>query len=166
MKKRCRKVIFTVGLILLGLFLLYRFAIELAPGSFPYAETYELNASEEDVIKTIDQFKRDHPELCIPKVEIQNNGQYDLKDGRKDSSDLWYSIYFYYLKENQIAYTWTRSEGKQKTTFAFVSLNSGLTLGNWKDINKDFGSSENKKLKGQFEARILDSIRQRLTDLH
>jgi hypothetical protein len=165
MQKHYRKVILVVGLILLGIFLIYRFAIEFAPGSYPYAETYELNAPETEVINTINQFKTDHPELYTPKVQIQNNGQFDLNDGRNDSSDLWYSIYFYYPKENQIVYTWARSEGKQKTTFAFVAVNSSLTLGNWKRINKDFSSNENKKLKEQFEERILDSIKQRLANL-
>ena len=164
MQKHYRKVILVVGLILLGLFLIYRFAIEFAPGSYLYAEIYKLNASERDVINTINQFKTDHPELCTPKVQTQNNGQFDLNDGRKDSSDFWYSIYFYYPKRiKSFTPGQDLKESKKRPSLLF-SLNSGLTLGNWKDINKDFSSNENKKLKEQFEKRILDSIKQRLTN--
>src|SRR4051812_11437592 len=166
MQKHYRNIILVIGCVLLGFFLLYRFAVTFAPGSYPYAEAYELNASEDNVINTIKQFKTVHPELSVPKVQIQNQGQFDLTDGRKDSSDLWYHIYFYYPQEHQIVYTWTRPDGQDKTIFAFVSLNSGLNLGNWKDINKDFSSLENKKLKEQFKERILDSIKQRLKHLY
>jgi hypothetical protein len=38
-------------------------------------------------------------------------------------------------------------------------VNDGLTIGRWKDINKDFDNDENKKQKTKFEERILNKIK-------
>ncbi|WP_046369059.1 hypothetical protein [Flavihumibacter petaseus] len=124
----------------------------LAPGSYPYSEDYEIDLPEEDVIKAIKAFKTDNPEFVVP-------GPVGYMDGRKDSADYWYHAFFYYSKENVIVNTWTRPVSRYKTTFAFVGLNSGLQLGNWKLINHDFGRSENKRQKKLFEERILNAIK-------
>ncbi|PZP44361.1 MAG: hypothetical protein DI598_14605 [Pseudopedobacter saltans] len=129
----------------------------LAPGSYPYTETYEFNIPEGKLLKIIKNFKNDHQELMVP---------IDLEDGRKDSSDYWYHIYFYDKATDNIFYTWTRPSEKNKTTFALVAINNGLSLGNWKEINKDFSSNENKKIKEYFKRIILDSIKMRITKLN
>ena len=110
-------------------------ACNLAPGSYPYAEEYEVNLNEPALIESIKKFKINNPQYNVPE-EIQ------LKDGRNDEQDLWYHIYFYFPDENQILYTWTRTSGKQTTTFALVSINQGLIIGKWKEINKDFSDEE------------------------
>ena len=71
-----------------------------------------------------------------------------MNDGRKEQESLWYRVYFYYPLEHQIVFTWTRPSGENKTTFAFVSISQGL--GNWKEINKDFGNSEKRQTKEDF----------------
>lgn len=135
----------------------------MVPGSYPFAEIYELNAPEKNVIDAIVQFKSDHPEYVVPYVTINNQsaGNLSESEGRKEKSH-WYFVYFYYPKENQIVFTWTRPSGKNKTDFAFISLNDGLELGHWKDINDDFGFFENRKMKKTFEERILNQIKQHL----
>ena len=138
------------------------FGYNFAPGSYPYAETYELDSSEEEVKSAINKFKQEHPEYIVPKVTISNQDSCDLSDGQSKEPGYWYFVYFYYPQENQIICTWTRPNGKNKTTFAFVSINDGLNLGNWKDINKDFSYSENKIEKKKFEERILNKIKERL----
>jgi hypothetical protein len=45
------------------------------------------------------------------------------------------------------------------TSIAVVSINEGLQIGNWKDINKDFNQSRNKKELKYFELHILKKIR-------
>ncbi|MBN8786842.1 MAG: hypothetical protein J0I84_07120 [Terrimonas sp.] len=137
-------------------------ACNLAPGSYPYAETYELSYSEEEVKTAINKFKQEHPEYIVPKVTINNQGSWDLPDGQSKEPTHWYGVYFYYRNENKIIFTWTRPAGKNKTTFAFVSINDGLNLGNWKRINKDFSRSENKEEKKKFEERILNKIKEKL----
>jgi hypothetical protein len=133
-----------------------------APGSYPYAETYELNYSEEEVKTAINKFKQEHSEYIVPKVTVDGVASWDLIDEQSKEPNHWYGVYFYYKNENKIIYTWTRSAEKGKTTFAFVSINNGLILGNWKRINKDFSRSENEKEKKKFEERILNKIKARL----
>lgn len=131
-------------------------------GSYPYAETYELNYSEEEVKTAITKFKQEHPEYIVPKVTVDGKETWDLIDEQSKEPNHWYIVYFYYPKENQIILTWIRPAEKRKTTFAFVSINEGLTLGNWKEINKDFSRSENKEEKEKFEQQILNKIMEKL----
>jgi hypothetical protein len=156
-----KRIILILLIIVSIIFLLYWLAYQFGAGSYPYAEVYELNEPEQDVINAISQFKSENPDYIVPK------GSLDLgeSEGRRNNSH-WFNNYFYYPQENQIVFTWTRPESKTKTKFAFVSLNDGLVLGHWKRVNKDFGfflfSSENKRIKKQFEERILDKIKLKL----
>ncbi len=127
----------------------------LAPGSYPHAEEYEINSNEALLIKAIQGFKKDNPQFNVPE-------QTQLRDGRNNDKDHWYHLYFYYPQENQIVYAWTRPIDGKRTTFAFVSVNQGLTLGNWKEINNDFDRSENNEQKRKFEERILSKIKARI----
>lgn len=139
------------------------FGVNFAPGSYPYAEEYVLNFPEEEVHKAIAEFKQDHPEYVVPKVTINNQGSFDLVDELVDPNSYWYKFYFYDKAENKILYTWTRSKGKNKTTFAFVGINNGLDIPKWKDINKDFSRSDNNREKKKFEERILNKIQEQLS---
>ena len=143
-------------------FLISITACNIAPGSYPYAETYELNSSEEQVKTAINKFKQEHPEYVVPKVTIDGKAAWDLIDEQSKDPNHWYIVYFYFPEENKIILTWTRPTEKGKTTFAFVSINEGLTLGNWKMINKDFTRSGNKEEKKKFEERILNKILENL----
>lgn len=149
--------------ILIIILLINNISCDFAPGSYPYAEKYELNYSEEEVKTAINKFKTENSEYLVPKVTIENQGTWDLIDEPTKNPVYWFKFYFYYKAENQILLTWTRPAGKNKTIFAFVSINEGLNLGNWKDINKDFSSSLNKEEKVKFENRILKKIEQELS---
>lgn len=159
MQKRTKRTLITVIFILVGFVGFYQLVHMFAPGSYPFAEVYELNAPEKNVIDAVSQFKLEDPEFIVPNVTINNQPAGNLREceGRKDNS-YWYFIYFYYPKENQIVFTWTKPKGIDKTSFAFVSLNYGLDLGHWKDINDDFNFFENRKIKRTFEERILNRI--------
>jgi len=125
----------------------------IAAGSYPYAAVYEIKTKEEDLIKAIQDFKRDNPEFNVP-------GQLQISDGRdtSDLNSLWYHVYFYYPQEKQIINTWTRPSNSGGTSFAFVGVNEGIVLGNWKEINKDFNSAGNKEVKKKFEERIVSKV--------
>ena len=148
----------TIYLIVL-LFIVGIFTItscNLAPGSYVYAEEYEIPCMEMDLIKVVKKFKADNPEYKVP---IQTK----IIDGRTISrDDHWYHVYFFYKKENQIIKTWIRQVNNETTTFAFVAINDGLKLGNWKGINKDFSRKENKMQKKKFEDLILNKITSQL----
>lgn len=159
------KIFFLIGLLAVVIIGLYHLAKLFSPGSYSYAETYELNYSEEMVIKAVKQLKIQHKEMIAPKVTINNDGSYDLNEseGRTEGS-YWYTIYFYYPKENQILMTNTRPNGGGKTSFSFVSINNGLGIGHWKEINNDFDAAEKRKLRMDFEQRILKPIKKILQD--
>jgi hypothetical protein len=145
----------TPSIILLLCLYLSSTGCDFAPGSYPYAETYEVEVSESEVIEAIELFKEQNPEYIVP-------AQVGLPDGRRDASDHWYHVYFYYPKENEIVYMWARPIEKQKTTIGLIAINKGKELGNWKDINNDFAGSANNLQKQKFEERILSKIKNRL----
>ena len=150
-----KKIIFCFKTLILLVFLSKITACNIAPGSYANAEVYEMNVDECTLIEAIQSFKKNYPQYNVPQ-------QAQLQDGRKDSKDYWYYIYFYYPVEDQIVSAWTRPSGKGKTDFAFVGIIQGLTPGNFKAINRNFGSSENKEQKKKFEERILNIIKEKL----
>lgn len=163
MNKTFKRIILILGGLVLISFGLYKISALFALGSYPYAQTYELNFSEDKVIQAINKFKTDNPDYVVPKVKINNSGAFDLLDHRKDSVDHWYHIYFYLNKENIIVYAWTRPLTKDKTAFAFVSINNGLSIGNWQEINHVLSPNENDRIIKVFESEILSQIQNTLS---
>jgi hypothetical protein len=127
----------------------------LSPGSYVYTEEYEVDLKESELIARLENFKLNNPRYNVP-LEV------GLVDGRRDSLDNWFHIYFYYHDTDQIVKTWTRPSGRTTTTVGFVGLNKGLILGNWKFINKDFDSSENSAQKLKFEQQILNQVKEKI----
>jgi hypothetical protein len=144
-------------LLLFSIFLKFS-ACNFAPGSYPYAQKYEINHPEDEVKKAINKFKEDFPEYNVPKVTINNQGSWELLDEQTRDPSYWYKFYFYYEKEDKILFTWTRQSTTKSTTFALVGINKGKNIGNWRDINQDFDNSENEKEIELFEKRILNQI--------
>ncbi len=147
-----KKYLLIVLVSLIALAVLIYLGKLFSPGSYGDAEKYELSIRESDLIEKIETFKTENPQYKVPD-------EVGLVDGRHDAGDHWYHIYFFYPQENQIVYAWVRKSGKQKTTLAFVSVNDGLVPGKWKDVNKDFSSSENEKQIRKFEDRILNKLK-------
>jgi hypothetical protein len=143
------------------------FAWTMAPGSYARAETYEFDIPEDSLIAIIEEVKNENPDInLIKEVNIQNGKNFKLIDGRSDELDYWYSIYFYYPDKNEILHTWTRPNSERSTTFAFVGINSGLSLGNWKTINESFWWWKNKPDVEEFENRILNKIKEKTKAQH
>ena len=147
-----KKYVLVFLAIALAAFLLYYISDTFSPGSYGDAATYELNIGESDLIALIEKFKEDNPQFQVPKRS-------QLLDHRNNH---WYVIYFYYPEEDRIIYTWTRPSGKNKTTFALVSVNDGSMLGKWKDVNKDLSRTESKSQIEKFEELILKKIREEI----
>jgi hypothetical protein len=154
-----KKTLIISSIVLGGLFFLYKMADTFSPGSYAHAEIYELDYPEEKVIEAITRLKETDKDLVVPKVTIQNNGRLDLNDGKERETDHWYKFYFYDKQKTQVLFTWTRPSGRNTTTFAFVSVNEGLDLGYWKDVNEDFGFFENRKIIKRFEETILKRVK-------
>jgi hypothetical protein len=159
-----KKTLIIILIVLGGLLFLYKLADMFSPGSYGHAERYELDYPEEKVIEAISRLKDADKDLVVPKVTIQNSGQWELNDGKEKETDYWYKFYFFDKEKNQILFTWTRPSGPNTTTFAFVSINNGLDLGHWNDINDDFGFFENRKIIKGFEDTILKRVKDNLGD--
>lgn len=160
--KRNTKIVLGCLSVATGFILFVYLGWLMAPGSYARAETYEFNIPENALITIIEEVKKENPDLDLTKeVNVSNCQSFKLKDGRSDESDYWYSIYFYYPDKNEILHTWTRPKTKTSTTFAFVGINSGLTLGNWRTINDSFLWWKNKPDVKEFENRILRKIREK-----
>lgn len=168
-KLKLSRVHYRWGFILLVMFTIYKFgSIILGAGTDPFAECYELNASEEDVIKAINDLKKQEPDL-IPPTYLRKF--IDINGGRNDAYT--YLVYFYYREENKVLETWTRPNNNYGTTLAFVAVNDNLSVKNWNDamnsygwntINDDYWFWENRRLKKQFEERIVLKIKKALKE--
>lgn len=147
MIQKSKKNILKTGGVLLFLFLFYKLGNAFAPGSYPYAEYYEFNYSEQKVIEAIEIVKKENITLKVGKGWEDTN-----------STDYWNHIYFNF--HNQMLLTWLRSNGENKTTFAFVSIQDENSK--WKLINDDLGFFENRKIKKEFEKEIVEKIKKQL----
>lgn len=67
-------------------------------------------------------------------------------------------IYFYNPHQNVILNICILGNSTN-TKLAFVALNKGLDIGNWKDVNKDFSYKENEKIKEYFQTKYLTPIK-------
>ncbi|MBS7256138.1 hypothetical protein [Flavobacterium branchiicola] len=152
------------GLYIIGIVVMLIFAVWIgrgfSPGSYPYAEKYELEYSEGSVKQAVVNFKKHNQKFLVPKVSIHNEGSWELLDEAK--GDYWYGFYFYYKNENQIVFIVIRSLEKNITELSFVSINDGLNIGNWKNVNDDFDYFTNKKEMEKFENSILKGIKKEL----
>ncbi|MDV6167493.1 membrane lipoprotein lipid attachment site-containing protein [Flavobacterium sp. DG1-102-2] len=137
---------------LLGVMLIVS-GCNIAAGSYPYAEIYEINSKESDLEEKIKVFKEQNSVFEVPK-------QVGLIDSRSDyKDDLWYHVYFYFKDTDQIIYTWLRTSEENTTSFGLVSVNQGLQLGNWKTINDDLSDEEDRLIKDKFEKLILNKLK-------
>ena len=127
----------------------------LAPGSYPYAELYEVQTNEETLITAIHEFKKKNPEYNTPE-------EIPLVDGRSNAQDHWYHFYFFDSTNGQVVKTWVRGVGKHNSNFALVAVYNAKFTDRWKFVNKDFDDIENNKIKVRFEHEILDNINEGL----
>jgi hypothetical protein len=130
----------------------------ISAGSYAYSESYELPYSETNVIKAIEKFKERNPKYKVPEVSISPNDSFVLEDSR---NGLWFIAYLYDSNENKILNIAIRGN-ETNTTLEFASINKGLKIGNWKEINRDFSYDENQELKNRFEETYLNPIKKLL----
>jgi hypothetical protein len=129
---------------------IYRKVNFISAGSYPFAETYNLNYSESEVKQALQKIKILHSEYKMP----ENVGNFRLEDHQTENPAFWHITYFYFQDENEVIYTYTRENGKNETTFAFVQVEK-IGTNTWKSINSDFNYNENRKQIEKFEKRIL-----------
>lgn len=127
----------------------------IGPGSYVFAEQYDLGYSEQEVLNAVKDFKRLYPSYDLPK-----NSEYrlvnEMEDEWTDERKLWFRVNFYYPKEKYILFCTVR--GPKPTTIGFVSM-ATIEDFSWLDINKDFDYDENQLQLKTFEDRILSKLK-------
>lgn len=126
-------------------------------GSYPYAESWTINASEQETLEAIKNIKQESPLLQPPD-------QRALVPVRDSATGYWAYVDFYYADTKEVVHAWTR-EGSEPntTTFAFVSISRLNDPTDSRLINKDFWYVANRRQINRFKSRIVDRINAELT---
>jgi hypothetical protein len=138
-------IIVAVVIVIIVIFL--RIGYLIAPGSYPKSENYIINTSQIGLLSKIDSLKSHNPHYNIPSLV-------NAYDTTKHS----YNIYIYNYSKDQIIHIEIQPKGNNQSTIHFIGINQGLTLGNWKIINKDFSNKENEFILSDFEKSILNPL--------
>ncbi|THV60701.1 hypothetical protein [Chryseobacterium candidae] len=127
---------------------------KFSAGSYPYAEVFEIKLPKDKVIYKIDSLKT-NTDLQVPPFEwagretlLQDK---TLKNG--------YIVFYIFIKEsNQIMYFYVREDVLDKTRIGLISIQNGLSLGNWQEINKDLSKEENEQSTKLFKEKIISKL--------
>lgn len=127
-------------------------------GSYPFAETWHIEAPEDEVIAAILDVKAEDPLLQPPGLE-------ELVSVRDttSSTDYWRHVRFYYTDTEEIVHTWTRPEDDYSTTFALVSFSKPGTY-HYEYINSDYWYVANKLRIRKFEKKIVQRIKDKIAE--
>lgn len=143
-------------------------------GSYPFVETWTIDARQEEIAAAITELKKEQPDLQPPEERKRLTDtalspdalDYYLKDTtaadqqQNASTDYWLHIDFYYNDTKEVVRTWLRpTEDSSQTVFAFVGLYSESFPMEFKLINKDFWYLANKKQIQKFRTRILEQVK-------
>ena len=151
-KKRTLINISIVFLLLWGCEEVFRRKIGGFAGSYPYVESWVLNASEKELIEIIKKFKTENPETQPPNSNILIG----------DKSRYWRYIDFYYADTNEVVSTWIRqTSDSTKTKLAFYCLEPELNANNKsrKLINRDFWYLANKIEISKFKKNFVNPLK-------
>lgn len=117
------------------------------PGSYPHAEQYDINISEQELIMVVQSFKESHP---IYGKKIQH-----LNDGKSNGNSHWYTFYFGNKRKDFVMHCVVGSRKEGISTLSLVAIKPYKGFPGWKSINNDLSGSENKRLIKVFETEIL-----------
>lgn len=150
-------------------------------GSYPFVKSWDINATEVEVLEAIKELKQENPALHPnPDIELvpSRNSEYDwdspemieyskkyeldsltplpTKTKANTKNEYWLYIDFFY--DGQNVHTWTRPEFDSTiTTFALVSLNGRL-------INRDYWYLANKREIKKFKETIVDKVQEKIDE--
>ena len=150
MKKRY-KILLILGGILAFLIVVIYSGI-LSAGSYPYSENYIFQTDSGRLVNSIKEFKRNYPSYNVPR-------QVGLVD-TSDENKIFHNNWIYDAQKNEIIFFIIESNfgNKKSSTLRLISINYGLSLGNWKTVNDDIGRTENLDIKKQFKIQLLDKL--------
>lgn len=127
---------------------------DIAAGSYPYAEVYDVKVDKESIINTIIKIKEENSNYKVPK-------KYEFIDANDKEFNSYDS---YFFVENKVYCFFVKNYSDSTTTsivfrgvFEKKDKYGQYTLKNYKEINKD-DDAENKQEKKFFEGEILSKI--------
>lgn len=121
-------------------------------GSYPFAETWSFNVSEDTLIEVIRKLKANDNSLQVPN-------ETELLAGR---NSYWFYIKLFDNENDEVIHIWTRASTSTSSTLALVGYskyaNSDLNIER-QLINADFWKLENDKRIEKFEKLVIEKIR-------
>jgi hypothetical protein len=122
-------------------------------GSLGYAQQYQFNVSNTQLIKAVERFKSENKSFNPPP-------NYSEPDSADTYIPDFFNVYLFYYDQNSIVYLVIDKDHQDinKSTIYFVSINEGLKGPFYKRVNKDFDRDDNLKIKKEFEERILKKL--------
>lgn len=120
-----------------------------APGSYPYAERYNVNLPDLELINRIISFKKTHP-IYGKKIQF-------YKDGRLNQNSHWFRFYFEEKSTKKLFQLLIRN-GITNNTSIILFPSVHIPGEGWKRINKDFKSVQNESLIEIVESRIIHQL--------
>lgn len=157
-------------------------------GSYAFAETWEIQASEQEVIDAIKELNKTNQNFQPPKdfeliserdtgyIWTSNEMISYLEKLKTDSLtplpeknyqnyyyDYWLFIHLYYPESKEVVYTWTRpGEFPKVTTFAFICLDRIDNPSQERYINRDFWFIPNQIQIHKFKRTFVDKIKEQI----
>lgn len=129
---------------------------KFSAGSYPYAEVYLINSSQERVINELDSLKKINTELQVPVFKWAGT-EVLLSDKIQKNG---YFVFYIFIKEkNQIIQSYIGEEDNNHTKIGLISVQNGLSLGNWKQVNKDLSDEETEQIKEIFKKEVISKIK-------
>lgn len=157
-------------------------------GSYPYVETWEIQANEEEVLKAINELASIDTTFMLTDTNKyfvgRRNGYHNIthltQEGKEEKyifkephsvfnsygseengwKDYWYHLNFFYSDTKEVVYAWTRpSEDSSTTTLALLGIAKLNNFASYKLINKDYWYFSNKSEINKFNDSIVEKIK-------
>jgi hypothetical protein len=154
--KRWHKIILTIPIFYIGLFIVFYFLA--LSGNSGFEQQYKFDVKKDYLIQSVEGFKTKNKEF-IP----------DSKYGATDYLDTMttqFVAYIYYSTDNEIVcfYIDSKPNEPNQSYLNLLSVNKGLHEPQYKLVNKDFGRTENLEIKKTFQERFLKKLNLKYSD--
>jgi len=168
----------------------FRILVGRFAGSYPFAETWELDYKEGEIVEAIKALKTEDKSMQPPnqkdltfgtekiskqdslnivaynkqlKKDSGSNRSHELDDVAYTNTSYWYYVDFYYPDTKEIVHTWLRpATDSLSTTIALIGFSKLSSPTKFRYINKDFWYFSNKNQVSKFQKNIIDRIKKEI----
>ena len=122
------------------------------------AEPYYINASRDNVIKAINQFKNEYPEYC-PAIGFKLKDGYDIDTDGKNITTF-YHVYYFNPQDSIYFITWiTQDDNKSIISLVSIQISNGSIF----TVNDNLKGAKNDSVKNEFATLIVNPIKKTLS---